>query len=555
MVKSRADALRPQRRPPGRAAGPLPARVQVAPAVVPGSLAAVTVWGADALGAPLALAALLLAVAAAAALLWRVRGYRRMQTALCESEEQFRCLFRNASDAIFLLDENGFFECNEAALRIFRVADYEGLLHLHPADISPTKQADGSDSRALSMEKIATALRDGSHRFEWIHKRADGTLFPAEVSLSAVHIEARRVLQAVVRDVTHRKESEQQLRSNEEKLRTISEAALDAVIMMDDQGKAVHWNPAAKKMFGYSAEEMLGEKIHQLLVPERKRQAAYAALPRFFETGQGQAVGRTLELQAVRKGGEEFPVEISLAPIRIDDVWCAVAVVRDITERKLADQKLRDEQRTLRRLLKAHDQERKLIAYEIHDGLAQKLVAAIMQCQAVTNSGAETELVSQLLSLLRECVSETRRLISGLRPPVLDEFGVVTAIEGLIAETETSGERDIEFQHDIQRDRLEPVLENSIYRMVQESLRNACRHSQSPRILIKLVQIEDRIQIRVQDWGLGFDPRSVDQSRYGLAGIRERARLLGGDVSINSRLGEGTTIDIELPTDVKDLPD
>jgi signal transduction histidine kinase len=146
-------------------------------------------------------------------------------------------------------------------------------------------------------------------------------------------------------------------------------------------------------------------------------------------------------------------------------------------------------------------------------------------------------------------------LISGLRPPILDEFGVVTAIEGLIAETETSGERDIEFQHDIQRDRLEPVLENSIYRVVQESLSNACRHSQSPRILVRLVQLEDRIQIRVQDGGLGFDPVSVDQSRYGLAGIRERARLLGGHVSINSRPGEGTTVDVELPADVKDLPD
>lgn len=555
MVGTRAGERRtsPERAGPGTSQRST--AVQCTAFLLPGTIAAAAAWGPVAWRISLIAAALLLAGTIAVLLLRRATCRHRMEMVVRESEEQFRSLFRNSSDAIFLLDENGFFECNEAALQVFRIEDYEQMLHLHPADISPVRQPDGSESRAASNEKIAAALRDGSHRFEWVHKRADGSEFPAEVCLNAVHIEARRVLQAVVRDITYRKESEEQLRSNEEKLRTISEAALDAVIMMDERGKAVHWNPAAEKMFGYSTEEALGEDIHQLMVPARKQGAAHAALTRFFGTGEGRAVGRTLELQAVRKGGEEFPIEISLAPIRTDDAWCAVAVVRDITDRKLAEEKLRSEQRTLRRLLKTHDQERKLIAYEIHDGLAQKLVAAIMQCQAITNSGAESELVSQLLDLLRECVSESRRLISGLRPPVLDEFGVVTAIESLIAQIETSGDQEIELRHDVQRERLEPVLENSIYRIVQESLRNACRHSQSPRILISLVQKDDRIQIHVQDWGVGFDPRTVDQSRYGVAGIRERARLLGGTVAIDSHPGQGTTVSVELPADVRELPD
>lgn len=493
----------------------------------------------------------LLVVGSLAYATWRTR----LQLARQESEQQFRCLFKNCSDAILLLDEGRFLDCNDAAPRIFGFDNQDDLLRLHPADLSPSVQPDGSDSKRLATEKINKALSEGNHRFEWLHRRADGTEFPAEVSLNAVQIHERRVLQVVVRDVTYRKKSEQQLRSQEEKLWTISQAALDAVIMMDGRGRAVHWNPAAEKMFGYSAEEALGQEIHQLVTPDRHRELAADALENYFQSGEGPVVGRTLELQAVRKGGEEFPIEVSLAPIHVEEEWWAVAMVRDITERKRADEKLRTEQRTLHRLLKAHDQERKLIAYEIHDGLAQQLVAAIMRCQAVADGGTGTELGSQVLGLLRQCLAEARRLISGLRPPVLDECGVVKAVEGLLAQVDAEGGPDVEFHHQGLRQRLEPVLENSIYRVVQESLGNARRHSQSPRVRIGLIQQEDRIHIQVRDWGIGFDPESVAPSRYGLAGIHERARLLGGHATIDSTPGEGTTISVELPANVQELPD
>jgi PAS domain S-box-containing protein len=504
------------------------------------------------------------ALVLAAYIAFRLGGYvirrREVEQALRESEEKFRGLYESSNDAIMLLDEKSFFDCNEATLRVFRVDSREDFCRKHPADLSPPRQPDGSDSMQLANRKIATALKEGVNQFEWMHVRADGTPFPAEVLLSAVHIEERRVLQAVVRDVTVRKHAEEQLRANEEKLRTISEAALDAVIMMDEWGRAVHWNPAAQKMFGYTAEEVIGQEIHRQLAPRRMHDTIIEALDLFFATGQGRAVGRILELEAVRKGGEEFPIEISVSPIRVGNAWNAVAVVRDITERRQAEQSLRAEQRALRRLLKSHDQERKLIAYEIHDGLAQQLVAAIMQCQAGerTARGAETNgthVFASLLAMLRQCLMETRRLISGVRPPILDEFGVVTAVKGLIEETEEQGGPRIVFHNNIEFQRLEPVLENTIYRIVQEGLRNACRHSQSDRVLIELTHEEHRVRVRVQDWGVGFVPDEVDRKRYGLAGIYERARLLGGRVNLQSKVGEGTTIAVELPEDVGDLAD
>lgn len=504
----------------------------------------------------------LLVLAAASYVAYTIRGHLRrraaVEQALRESEEKYRELYESSSDAVMLLDEHTYLDCNESALRVFGVRSKAEFCRKRPADFSPPRQPDGHDSVTLAIERIRAAMREGSNRFAWMHRRADGQLFPAEVVLSAVHVQGRLVLQAVVRDETQRRRAEDQLRANEEKLRSISEAALDAVVMMDAQGHAVHWNPAAQRMFGYAAEEVLGQNIHRLVTPARLQARWERALEEFFRSGQGPAVGRIMELPAIRKNGQEFPIEISLAPIRLAGEWNAVAVIRDITERKQAEEAVRQEQRSLRRLLRAHDQERKLIAYEIHDGLAQQLVAAIYQCQAAEHaipaiSDKAGTAFRELQQLLRQCLAETRRLISGVRPPVLDEMGVVSAVQALIADTQSRAAPQITFRHDVQFERLEPILENTVYRIIQEGLANACRHSHSPQVLITLTETDPHLEIRVQDYGIGFDPDQVDEKRFGLAGIRERARLLGGHVTLQSDPGTGTLLIVQLPKDVGDL--
>ena len=151
------------------------------------------------------------------------------------------------------------------------------------------------------------------------------------------------------------------------------------------------------------------------------------------------------------------------------------------------------------------------------------------------------------LHLIRESVDEARRLIGGLRPPILDESGIVAAIEYLCSDHRQSGESQIEFVHQVQFHRLTAPLEVALFRIVQECLTNACRYSQSPKIRVELSQLEDRVRLTVQDWGVGFDPQEVKGERFGLRGIRERVRLLGGTADINSAPGEGTTITVELP--------
>ena len=213
----------------------------------------------------------------------------------------------------------------------------------------------------------------------------------------------------------------------------------------------------------------------------------------------------------------------------------------------------------LRQLLDLNERERRLIAYEIHDGFSQQLVGAMFQFESCEQSHASLPIEARKafdagLKLLRQSIDETRRLISGLRPPILDEFGVVAAIEYLLCENRQQTGMAIDFFHEIQFDRLAAPLESTIFRIAQESLTNACRHSQSERVRVDLVQTGDRIRLSVHDWGVGFDPRQVAEHRFGLQSIRERARLLGGSATIESSPGKGTLVSAELPL-VEPAPD
>ena len=200
----------------------------------------------------------------------------------------------------------------------------------------------------------------------------------------------------------------------------------------------------------------------------------------------------------------------------------------------------------------AHEHDRQLISYEIHDGLVQDVTGALMLLESLTLSpGALSDEAKPkadvVLKLLRQTIDEGRRLISGLRPPIIDEMGIVAAIEYLINDQHSGEKLDVEFDHRVQFARVEPLIEATIYRIVQEALTNIRRHSGSNRARIRLYQIGERILLQVRDWGVGFDMRKFQARRFGLQGIRQRAKLLKGRLKIESAPGKGTRLTVELP--------
>jgi PAS domain S-box-containing protein len=421
--------------------------------------------------------------------------------------------------------------------------------------------------RRLHYYNILMPIRDGEHCYGILGVNVDiSERKRAELALQKIRDGLERRVRQRTAELTRANRKLQQqadecrcaqeaLRHGEELYRTLVETLPDAVLRADFEGRVTFASHRLLALHGgQTVEELLGRNPLEFIAPEDHARFA-ADLQEIVKKGLLTDLGYT----CLRKDGTRFPGEMSAAVIR-DAAGKPAALsvlVRDVTERKKAEDALRKEQRTLRRLLQSSDHERQLIAYEIHDGLAQQLAGAIMQFEIFAHlrdaQPKDAEKAYEAgMTMLRQSHSETRRLISGVRPPILDEAGILTAIAHLVEEFRRRKGPKIELRTRVQFDRLVPALENTVYRIVQEGLANACRHSHSPKVLTELAERGDRLHIEVRDWGVGFDPHSVKETCFGLEGIRQRARLLEGRVRLETAPGKGTRLRVELPVVLRD---
>ncbi len=192
------------------------------------------------------------------------------------------------------------------------------------------------------------------------------------------------------------------------------------------------------------------------------------------------------------------------------------------------------------------------MAYDIHNGFVQTAAAAQMGLQSAIGAYKRDpekalELVVRSLHQLQQSLVQVRTLMRGLRPVVLEESGLPAAVAQLVQDAEADSGVHIDWSSCVTFDRLSPALEMSLFRIIQEALTNAIRHSKSDRVSIDMKQTDRTIQVGIEDWGVGFDPAEPKSGHYGLEGIRQRARLLGGAAKIESEPGKGTRIEVDLP--------
>lgn len=215
-------------------------------------------------------------------------------------------------------------------------------------------------------------------------------------------------------------------------------------------------------------------------------------------------------------------------------------------------EQLRKERALMLRSLEFHERDRQLLAFEIHDGIVQDMTGGLMflESAAAGATFADPKLYAtneKGLRLLRGSITEARRLMGGLIPLVLDDRGLVASLIVLLERFRKDHGLAIEFHHDVQFAHLTPAVAMIVLRIVQESLNNVVRHSQVTSARVAVVQQGDRLEVSVHDQGVGFDPDKVEKTRYGLTGVRERARLFGGQAEIESAPGQGAMIRVHLP--------
>ena len=345
--------------------------------------------------------------------------------------------------------------------------------------------------------------------------------------------------------------TQHELLASEERYRELFENAHDAIWLHDLDGNFVTANRAAAKLSGYSIEELCGMNVKSFL----SETSLHLAQEIGSKMLNNEPVEQPYEQYLFRRDGSEAIVQLSTSLVFGKGKPVAFQhIARDITEQKRMQENLRY---YLRQVTKAQEEERKRISHELHDDTLQALVVLSRQLDTLTSGskGIPEDLRASLEKLwhqTNDIVSEVRRLSQDLRPAALDRLGLLAALEWLASEiAKFSGIETKVKVTGVQR-RLPEDVELVLFRITQEALRNVWRHSRASRAEITVEFGESKTRITICDNGRGFNlpDRMGDLPRdgkLGLAGMEERARLLGGILTLQSQLGKGTSIAIEIP--------
>ena len=313
------------------------------------------------------------------------------------------------------------------------------------------------------------------------------------------------------------------------------------------EGKVLFANAAVEEAFGYKRDRLIGRNW-SCLIPK------LTCRKRLEQMAQKELRVRGLTVEGRRQDGQELWLSLWQQRSVCHGVECLVTILADVTEERRETKRREQQEETLQQLLTLADRDRELIACDIHDGVIQDMTGALMHLEAVrrgirNGSPDVDDQLQNVMQMLRDGINEARRLIDGVRPPDLDRFGLVGAIQSFIDRTMTAKKIQIQFQSKIRGPRLSEQAETTLYRIAQECVNNVWQHSRSPRAAVKLSQDDRGVRLIVRDWGVGFSPQDVSATRFGLAGIRQRARLMGGRAVVRSSPSKGCVVSVTLPLD------
>ena len=246
------------------------------------------------------------------------------QTILQESEEKYRRLSDVTLEGIVIYKKSVIQDINPSLLKMLGY-QREEMLNKDIADFIH------EDDKRVVFENVA---RNYSNPYEIRVVRKNGEVFLAEVEGREFQSQGEILRVASIRDITKRKQTEDALKDRELQMRSITDSAYDGIIMMDPHGNISYWNSAAERILGYNNSEAIGQNLHQLIAPTHYHTVHLEAYTKFLVTGEGNAVGKTLDLEAIRKDGTIIPAQLSLSAVKMSSGWHAIGILRDVTQQK-----------------------------------------------------------------------------------------------------------------------------------------------------------------------------------------------------------------------------
>jgi PAS domain S-box-containing protein len=429
----------------------------------------------------------------------------------------------------------------------------------YPADevigknISILVPPDQADEIAGILEKVRRGER--IEHFESIRIAKDKRRLNVSVTISPIRGADGRIVgvSAIARDITAMERAREALLESESTAHAFFQSAAQAIFIVDSAGIIVMANPATEKMFGYAVSELIGKPV-EILVPQQFLAGHKEHRDRYFRSPQMRPMGLGLDLQARRKDGKEFFVEISLSYIHAAQGTLGVALVTDISKRRADEQAIRQQGEELRalaaRLMTAQDDERRRIARDLHDDLSQSLAFLAMDLGKLATKPGAQDLVGDIRPLqLRasEAAESVRRVSHQLHPSILDDIGLEAALEQYCEEFQRRSGIATRFTGRNVPESLQQDVASSIYHIAQECLRNVSKHAHTKTVSVTIEFTGQVLRLIIKDQGVGWKSEQPEPSGIGIVAMRERAHLVNGKLSIQSKTGAGTEVSVDVP--------
>jgi PAS domain S-box-containing protein len=477
----------------------------------------------------------------------RERARLVRERAEADAQLRFAAIVESSEDAIISGTLDGLIvSWNAGARRMYGYTEAE--VTGKPITILVPPELKDEENKILEALKLGRRIE----QLETIRVTKTGKRINVSLSISPIKDSSGRIvgISGIARDITERKLAEEALRESEEKFRSVFRDAGVGMVIVSPEGRFLAANRTFCDCLGYTEEELLAKTLESVTLPED-----WPAFSQKLGGAITEGIGlRRFEKRCLHKSGRIVYTESSASLIRNrnGEPRYLVGGVLDITKRKEAEETLSD---MTRKLVEAQEKERARIARELHDDINQRLAMLAIELEQLQDDPSEVRSrVQELRKQTTEISNDVQALSHDLHSSQLEYLGAVAGMKSWCKEFGERQGMQIDCRHDV-RSTLPREIGLCLFRVLQEALHNAAKHSGVKRIEVELIEDLVEIHLTIRDLGKGFDIEAARQGRgLGLTSMRERVRLVNGAITIESKPTGGTTIRVRVPLESNQNP-